>query len=225
MNTKIFLTLSASLLCLTMVSCGKKTTENTEAAENTEVTEERVTSYRIYARPYFEYNDDRIWAELKGEVKSFTETTTLDGELTKKCTCYFSKDGYLENFESGEDIYEIGTRADNRIGFISLYIGEDEDGSVETKSLFYYTYGESGYVKEIVDAQNKHKYTFETGDKGWATSAVRTEWLGEDSVKVQYVYTYPELDEKGNWLKRVADITFADGSRSEEVSVRELVYW
>lgn len=148
--------------------------------------------------------------------------------------------------ESNYNMYYNYNREGMYISYHDTYHGKstykrDKDGKIVKWSVIHevlyaenYTYNSDGYIckESYGDDESTDNIIYELNDKGWPISAKCETWYAGDegADKSTISYSYPKIDDQGNWL--VCELSAVGRTYYEnepfsykDTITRKITYW
>ena len=183
--------------------------------------------------------NDLKWAQLQGHVKSVRMIAPVEHQVTPEKYNFDAEGNFLP--ENGSVVRDAEGRI---IKYTYTFIIGAPDDPCKEKCYLKYKYNKDGYVAYshyslawlCCDGGTEALY-FNTGENGWPVSG-RRENSGSLATEVDFYkesYTYPKIDDHGNWTELRVRTTFykskcGDSEWSENETDtytirRNITYW
>jgi hypothetical protein len=208
---KLFYFCLALFSAFALYSCGSKSDQSQVREVQTDTILPEPEPEPVVEPPFV--SNDLKWAQLQGHVKSMSITAPEDYQM--------SPEKY--NFDAeGTFIPEKGSVVRNAEGRITKYtytfIVGAPDYPCREKGYHKYKYNEDGYVVYdhhsfeylCCDGGDGDTFKYTIGENGWPISCYRESAWGSDGSVSFYKesYTYPKIDDHGNWTELRVKSTF-----------------
>lgn len=174
-------------------------------------------------------SQDLKWQQLHGHVKQ-VKYKYENGDDTYR---FDVQGNFITNHNSYS--YPHKVKRNNRGQIVEWHLWMDETDFYYDEE---YQYNDEGYICKLSNSSeaDEEEYTYVLNEKGWPISAT---WkyedgeMGDEEVthyKGTASFSYPQIDEQGNWLKRVEKLKFRNvkGGKTKTstyTTTRKITYW
>ncbi len=223
-----------------LYSCGSKSDQSQVREVQTDTILPEPEPEPVVEPPFG--SNDLKWAQLQGHVKSVRVTMPEEYRMSLEKINFDAEGNFIP--ENG-----FVTRDDQ--GRITKYTYFMDYGTPEEpcreKGFHKYKYNEDGYVVYhhhnlaylCCDGGDGDTFKYTIGENGWPVSGYReSSWYSDGSLYFyKESYTYPKIDDHGNWTKLLVKSTLykygdwegeqqiSDGETDTYAITRHITYW